>query len=131
MQSNEIETKAKELYEQNNPNWKMERFGEWRYLSKSRKDYYQQIALDKMNKELTITADIVEMQEEGKAKVRKAKANVVNPRTPEERLALMGMAINRKKKSIKDARDQLNAMKKEYKAMAKVVNMYHKIISEQ
>ena len=84
-----------------------------------------------MSTELTITADIVEMQEEGKATVRKAKANVVNPRTPEERLALMGMAINRKKKSIKDARDQLNAMKKEYKAMARVVDMYHKIISEQ
>ena len=84
-----------------------------------------------MNTELTITADIVEMQEEGKATVRKQKANVVSPRTPEERLSLMGMAINRKKKSIKEAREQLNVMKKEYKAMAKVVNMYHKIISEQ
>jgi hypothetical protein len=84
-----------------------------------------------MNTELTITADIVEMQEEGKSTVRKQKANVVSPRTPEERLSLMGMAINRKKKSIKEAREQLNVMKKEYKAMARIVNMYHKIISEQ
>lgn len=61
MQSNEIETKARELYEQNNPNWRMERNGEWHYISNSRKHYYQQIALDELNKTKTPKEQIIEI----------------------------------------------------------------------
>ena len=77
----------------------------------------------------TLTADIVEIQEEGKAAIRKEKASVVHPRSPEERLALMGNAILRKQKKIEEDKEQLKVMIKEHKAMAKVVESYHKIIA--
>ena len=128
MQSNEIETKARELYEQNNPNWRMERFGEWTYLSNSRKHYYQQIALDEMNKptnklminEKTIEMEVLESQE-GREAIKKVPKKGKVQLTPTDKLNVISISINDSIKQIKELNITLKELKRKQKKLTKAL----------
>ena len=128
MQSNEIEVRARKLYEQNNPNREMDITSEWHYISKSRKDYYRQLALDEMNKptnELMINEKTIEMEvlesQEGREAIKKFQKKGKVQLTPTDKLNVINISINDTIKQIKELNITLKELKRKQKKLTKAL----------